>query len=218
MDNNGKKRAIEFVKKFKFYKPNLKDLYKIFESQGYVLIEFNALGNDGDVETILKNLSLTGYIYKTRAFTYADDKYRLVFVNEDLSEEEKLNVLLHEEGHIFCEHLSKREIIGEDVKQELEANLFASTVLKQPLSLAFSKHKKAFVCALVALCVLAATGYTVARMIEESKYYEHYYITETGGKYHNADCRYVKTKTNARRLTKDDYNSGEYEPCVRCVE
>lgn len=49
------------------------------------------------------------------------------------------------------------------------------------------------------------------------KYYGEYYITSTGNKYHDKDCGYVKGKDNIERLTVEQYESGEYEPCGKCL-
>lgn len=44
-----------------------------------------------------------------------------------------------------------------------------------------------------------------------------YYITATGDRYHTADCGFVKDKPNARRMTKEEYASGLFTPCSRCL-
>ena len=189
----------------------------ILQLQGYSIIEFNSYGNSPDVDNIIKTLSLTDYILKTRAFTFANENFRLVFVNEDLSYEEKLVVLLHEAGHIFCDHFSKRDIFGEDVKDEEEANDFAHYILKPSLGIKLLKHKKALICVLIGIIVLTAGIFVGGYAIKESSYYGNYYIARTGGVYHLKECGYVKNKTDAHRMTKKEYNTGEYQPCMKCI-
>lgn len=217
MKNNAKKKAKEFIKKYKFTKPTVEGICDIIQKQGYSIIEFNSFDNTPDVNNIIKSFSLTDYIMKTRAFTFTNENFRLVFVNEDLADEEKLLVLLHEEGHIFCDHFSKRDIFGEDVKDEEEANDFAHYILKPSLSIKLFKHKKALICALIGLLVLTIGVFAVNFAIKESSYYGNYYIARTGHSYHLKDCGYVQNKTDSHRMTKKEYNTGEFLPCERCI-
>ena len=79
----------------------LDGLKRVIKSQGYTIIEFNHVSNSKDVEDLIKLLGVSKYIEQTKGFTYADEQRRLVFLHEDLSDEEKLLVLAHEEGHIY---------------------------------------------------------------------------------------------------------------------
>ncbi len=218
MRNNVKKKAKEFVKKYNFTNPSVTGICDILEKQGYTIVWFNSLSNDSDVDNIIKSFSLSDYIAKTRAFTYVDENFRLVFVNEDLSQEEKLIVLLHEEGHIFCEHFSKKDIIGEDVRDEDEANNFAHYVLNPTFGIKLFKHRRALLCVGISVLILSMAALAVGFAVNESRYYGKYYITVAGTKYHEKDCGYVKNKTNIHRMTKEDYNTGDYSPCKKCIE
>jgi hypothetical protein len=51
----------------------------------------------------------------------------------------------------------------------------------------------------------------------EKTYYGEYYVTENGEKYHDEDCIYIKDKSNVHRLTIEEYESGEFEPCQICL-
>ena len=42
-------------------------------------------------------------------------------------------------------------------------------------------------------------------------------LTSTGNKYHEEECIFVKDKTNTRRLTIEEFESGDYEPCDICL-
>ena len=216
--NKGKAMAEEFIKKYSFYEPNLSRIKDIIESQGYTIIKFNAIDNEEDVERILESLKLTPYIAKTRAFTFVNEDYRLVFVNEDLSVDETFQVLLHEEGHIFCEHFSQLNVIGNDVTHEQEANEFAHYCVNLSLKSRFYKKRKTVAAAAVATAVLSGGVAGGNYAIKEMSYYGEYYVTETGYKYHTEDCGYVKSKTNVRRLTDEDFESGKYSPCEKCID
>ena len=49
-------------------------------------------------------------------------------------------------------------------------------------------------------------------------YYGEYYVTPSGTKYHTKDCNFVSGKKNIHRLTKEEYESGEYKPCQICID
>ena len=79
--------------------------------------------------SLIEALDLRGLIACSKCFTYQNDKYRLIFIHEDLNEEERCIVLAHEEGHIWNRHFSERRIFGNDIIQEYEANEFVYHLL-----------------------------------------------------------------------------------------
>ena len=142
-------------------------------------------------------------------------------MHEDLSEEEKLMVLAHEEGHIYCEHMNTSPIIGRDVQDEYEANEFAHYLLNPSTSAkaknSLRQHRKAACISVVVLVLLASLVTGLCYTNKEKTYYGEYYITATGNKYHEKDCIFVKDKTNVHRMTVEEYESGDYEPCKVCL-
>ena len=131
MNKNIKKLTKNFIKKHKLIFIDYSVLKNTAINMGYTVIEFNSIFNEKDVETVIQNLDLCENALKSRGFTYVSTEYRLIFINEDLNDEEKLLVLSHELGHIVCEHFSAAPIIGNDVKEEYEANEFSHYLLKQ---------------------------------------------------------------------------------------
>ena len=63
--------------------------------------------------------------------------------------------------------------------------------------------------------LIASVAYCNART--EQRYYGDFYITTTGSKYHEKDCIFIKHKDNVERLTVEQFESGEYEPCDICL-
>lgn len=194
---------------------------KVLTQQGYLIVEYNGIYNDEVVSSLLQSLNLQDSASQLRGFSYSDNNHRIVFVNEDLSDEEKLMVLAHEEGHIYLNHMTTVCCIGHDVKQEHDANEFAHYLLNQSAlrkaSLFLKKHKKA--CISVA-CILLAVAIGITGVWEYNRnqsYYGEFYVTSSGQKYHRKDCIFVKNKTNISRLTKEQFDSGEYDPCEICL-
>lgn len=218
MSISGKQAAKAFRKKYGLLNPSLDEMKNIIRSQGYSIVEFNAVFNDEAVALIIENLRLDNLISERKGFTYADSKNRLVFVHEDLSVDEKLSVLLHEEGHIFCGHIEENTYLGRDIQQEVEANEFAYC-MQYPTatdkSAFFVKKNKVWLS--IVSVILVVSLISLAWFMREKELYGDYVITDTGNKYHRSECIHVKNKTNTHRLTVEQFESGEYEPCGTCL-
>jgi len=216
-----KKTVNQFIKQHHITTVNYSKLKTVVKDIGFTVIEFNNIFNDKDVETIIQNLGLDEAILRSRGFTYADKNYRLLFINEDLSDDEKTYVLSHELGHIVCEHYTTSPIIGRDVKEEYDANEFSHYLLKQnffrKLRIAIVNQKKAVsaVCLVFIVALAVAIGGHIIN--KKQSYYGDFYITTTGNKYHQGECIHVKNNNNIKRLTKEQFESGEYEPCSTCL-
>ncbi|MCC8014273.1 MAG: ImmA/IrrE family metallo-endopeptidase [Eubacterium sp.] len=218
MSESVKQKARKFCREYRVFNPSKEQIEKIIESLGFTIIEYNLIYNDPDVNTVLAELKLTEEIVRTNGFTYTSDKYRLVFINENLSDEEKQIVLLHELGHIYCGHFSHSNIIGLDVKDELEANEFAHYVmfpaLYEKLIWLILSNKKKVIAAIIVIAVCCGIA---VHTLKEQTYFGEYYVTESGQKYHEKECIFIKNKTNVHRLTKEGFESGDYEPCKVCL-
>lgn len=215
------KKVKQFKRKFGVLNCNYVALEKATEKQGYTIVEFNHISNNESVRTLVDSLGLQEYVSHSKGFTYADKNYRIVFIHEDLNEEEKTKVLAHENGHIYLGHFSSSQVIGKDVQEEYEANEFLHYLQTDSVATkmqnGFIKHKK--IClVVVAIALVLAIALAIFGYIEKEKqYYGEYYITETGSKYHERDCIFVKDKNNTQRLTVEQFESGEYAPCATCL-
>lgn len=221
MDNEIKKKATSFLKEYGLQNVTLENLRSVIQKQGYTIVEYNNIFNSENVATLINALGLEDFCEHSKGFTYADTKRRLVFLHEDLSYEEKRMVLAHEEGHIYCNHLTSTPILGRDVIDEHEANEFAHYLLN-PSRFSKIKHilhrnQKIVLISTIGLALLAAAVVALCYTHKQQSYYGEYYITESGSKYHEKDCIFVKDKTNVRRITIEEFESGEYEPCRICL-
>lgn len=221
MSNTIKKKAKRFVRKYKLKKISFEKLKDTAEKTGYTVIEFNGYYNDENVATIISNLNLQKEIIMSRGFTYTDKNYRLIFINEDLTDEEKTLVLSHELGHIECGHLSFQYVIGKDVKEEHEANEFSHYLLKESIvdkgRITISEYKKTFVTVIILLFVTLIMSVIMFSVKKEKSYYGEYYITSSGDKYHKKECIFVKNKKTVERLTKEKFETGKYNACKICL-
>lgn len=221
MNNHAKEKAKAFLKEYRLNEVTLGDLRRIITSQGYTIVEFNHIFNDEHITALIDALHLNEIVNNSKGFTYADRQRRLVFLHEDLSDNEKLLVLAHEEGHIYCDHFSSVPVIGREVVEEHEANEFTHYILNRSTAGkigGFMKRQKKLcvtVSMFLAVCMISLLIFHAVQT-ERSRYGE-YYITSTGNKYHEEECIFVKDKTNIHRMTVDEYESGNYEPCGICL-
>ena len=221
MGNEIKKKAKSFLKEYGLQNVTLENLRSAIQKQGYTVVEYNNIFNDENVATLINALGLEAMCERSKGFTYADTKRRLVFLHEDLSYEEKRMVLAHEEGHIYCNHLISTPILGRDVIEEHEANEFAHYLLNPSwftkVNRILYRNQRIVLISMAGLALLAVVVAALCYTHKQQSYYGEYYITESGNKYHEKDCIFVKDKTNVHRMTEEEFESGEYEPCRICL-
>jgi len=214
------KAVIHFRKTFRIRDINVTTLTHAMEAQGYTVIEFRRVNNDPEVALLLRNLHLEDRAVYSRGFTYADSHYRMVFIGEDLTEHEKTLILAHEQGHIYLGHMNHLTVIGVDVQEEYEANEFVHyllhPVLIQRLGQAVKNHFVPICICIVLLAAAVAGGIKYREFKDSETYFMEYYVTPHGTKYHVKECGIIEGK-EVRRLTKDDIESGEFEPCSLCI-
>lgn len=201
---------------------SVKDVEKVIAKQGFTIIEFSLLDDDTvDSSLVIRELGLSEYALSEKGFTYADSDIRLVFVNRDLTDEEKLLVLLHEEGHILCKHYSHLPVFGESVIEESEANLFLAFVTNPSLVDKFlilmTIKKKMFMAIGVTLGCIALAAGLYEYNVRESSYHGRFFVTANGRKYHKENCLIVKNRNNVRRVTVQEVQNGLYSPCKICL-
>ena len=202
-------------------KITLDNLVYIIEQQGFEIIEYSQQDRTDSVWTLLQTLNLIPYAESGKAFAYKCGKSKLLFICEEMTADEKLYALAHEEGHIAFGHLCNGACGGTAVEEEYVANEFAHYLLHPPLFLKFvitvkSNKKKALWIAIIALALAVIIPLTV-NIIQSHSYYGEYYVSESGTKYHEKECMTIKDRSNIRRLTEKDYYSGDYEPCHVCL-
>ena len=215
-----RRKAKEFRKESGIKEISSGSLVKAIERYGFTVIEYNPVVNDHDVETLIRYLNLAQMIAKSNGFLVADQNYRLIFINEKLSDAEKKFVLEHEIGHYCCGHTSYATVIGRNVSEEYEASEFAHYLLQETLtercSYLWNRYRKWLIMILMTVLVTTAAGVGWREYRERELYENEYYVTATGMKYHLKNCVTIEGH-KVRRLTKKDVESGLYEPCGVCL-
>lgn len=152
--------VLSFRKENKIKKVSYQVLYEQAEKLGYTVILFNSFDNDENVAQLIGALDIGDELLQTRGFTYSLGEFRLVFINDSLSEKEKTIVLSHELGHIVLGHTGRAPVIGHDVQEEFEANEFSTFLLKcdSRAFVLFNSRKPLAAVLAAVLIVLVVTG------------------------------------------------------------
>ncbi len=216
-----KKKSKSYIREHSLKKITYESLKEAAAKDGYTVVEFNNSYNDENINTIINNLHINNIIAYSRGFTYSDENYRLIFINEDLNDKEKILIMSHELGHIVCNHTISPTIIGVDVIQEHEANEFSHYLLKknslQTTMIIINEHKKMAIITgiLILLFIVFLVGLGIKK--NENLYMSDLYITSTGNKYHKKGCIFVKDKISKQKLSREKFESGKYEACDMCL-
>ena len=217
---NIRKKAKAFRKQYRLDEITYEKLSYVFRKQGFTIIEFNPVLNDDDVATVIRNLNLDEAVKRSRGFLYMDGNFRLVFVNEKLTTDEKTLVLAHEEGHYYCGHILQKSYLGTDVIEEYEANEFVHYLLeknyRERISHFAKNYRKRFIAAIICIILVAGGGIAIKQYHDWKIYEGTYFVTVHGEKYHLRNCVTIQGH-KTRRLTKEDIDSGKYEPCSVCM-
>lgn len=210
-------KAQKMLLQYGISKITLENLLYIIEQQNFQILEYSQEETNDSVWDIIKKLKLTSYAKSGKAFAYQQGKTKLIFLCEELTADEKLYALAHEEGHILSGHFGS----SDSVEQEQMANEIAHYLLHPPLFVklrtAILERKKLAIAILSVILGITIALIATSIIVRNNSYYGEYYITENGTKYHEKDCMIIKDKNNIHRLTKSVYESGDFEPCQVCL-
>lgn len=221
MMSEAKIKAKNLLLQYRISKIALENLLYIVNQQGFEILEYSQLDEKDSVWEIIRTLNLVPYAKSGKAFAYQHGSTKIIFLCEELTADEKLYVLAHEEGHILCCHLSSGFDNSNSVEQEQLANEIAHYLLHPPLfvklRIAILERKKLAIAIISVILGITIALIATRVIVRNNSYYGEYYITENGTKYHEKDCMIIKDKNNTERLTKAEFESGEYDPCQVCL-
>lgn len=212
--NTAQREARTFLAQFHHRPFTVSDLEEALQAQGFSLVEYSRASNGKEVTTLLTALQLFDYAARQSAFTYQDANLRIVFMLENLSQQEQMILLTHELGHILCGHLAQTRVTGPGtaVLEEQEANDFAARLMRYNRR---CKPRRIALWAAAGAAALALVGALLLTVPKEGAN-ETVYLTQFGECYHKSDCKFVVGKDSLTAVTVRQAEEGGYEPCSWC--
>lgn len=205
---------------------NYNDITAVIEKQGFILIPFKKYNNTKEVAECIEKLHLEDKIQKKNAFIYLSNNIKLVFVNSDLSDEDKYILLSHELGHILDPSLQNSNFSYFKIQNEEFANEF-SYHLQNPsiwIRLKFSRFFKPLSATIFIICLLIVGGIVVTNIANNLSVSspissaQKCYVTPNGKKYHRDFCIVIKNRKNIKTYkTSEDAKDEGYDPCLLCI-
>lgn len=206
--------ANELLTRCRLKQPTLEDIVFLVGEKGYEIIDFEP--GSPSAEKLFQELALNEAVCAQDAFLYTNRDVKLLFLKDSLDADEKRFAAAHELGHIVCGHSQTTP----SVKEEYEANEFVHYFLNPSPRIRLwnmlTRHKWRTVAVLLAVAITVAGGIVAYNSVIDQNY-SPYYATSLGKKYHLKNCTQINGKTNVRRLSKEELESGEYEPCGTCL-
>lgn len=234
MANNSPKHiAFKTLIKHKLYLlNNYTDLRHIIESNQFTIIEYKKHTNSEPVSELIKMLRVEKEIEQNDSFLYINNNLKFVFINADISDEEKCSLLRHELGHICDPDLKNNSSQNSRIKREEFANEF-SCFAKNPgiclkIYVFLIKKWKLLVAVMALIACLLGVAFITNTLItppakpvtgDVSTYATSnntYYVTSAGKKYHQKHCIIIKYKNNLTEITIADALNEGYKPCKVC--
>ena len=234
MTNNSPKHiAHKTLIKHKYYLlNNYTDLKCIIESNQFTIIEYKKHTNSEPVSELIERLRVEKEIEQNHSFIYINNNLKFVFINADISDEDKCSLLRHELGHICDPDLKNSNPQYSRIKREEFANEF-SCYTKNPdiclkIYVFLIKKWKLLVAMMVLIaCVLGLSVVNKSLITQPAKpvtgdvstYVNSdntYYVTSAGKKYHLKHCIIIKYKNNLTEIKLNDAIKKGYKPCMIC--
>ena len=219
--DSAKRAAESILNKYHLCTATLDNLINIIDSLGFQIIDFSMSDNPSSINDLIAELHLEMLVESGTAFLYKKGDIKILFVYEQLSIDEKRYALAHELGHICCGHLRDTGTVAVSLEEEYEANEFAHYILNPSnttrVRLWVRNHRRQTVSMVILAIVILLSIAIIHQIRTESSYLGEYYVTESGEKYHIETCLSLRGRTGVKRLTKEDYESGKYQPCQICL-
>ncbi len=234
MKNNSPKRIAlkTLIKNKHSLLNNYTDLRRIIESNQFTVIEYKKHTNSQPVAELIKRLGVQNEIEQNSSFLYIKNNLKFVFINADISDEDKCALLRHELGHICDPYLINNALNYSKIKKEEFANEF-SFYIKNPGNLFriyvfILKKWKLLVSIILLIACLIGFSFMINSLTNppakpvtgnSSTYVPSngtYYVTSSGKKYHKEHCIIIKYKNNLTQITLESATDDGYKPCLIC--
>ena len=235
-----KELAYNILAKHRIFTPTIENVMDMIKKQGFHIQKYSHIENTSQIEILLRNLDVFEFSKTVPSFTFIDDKFKIVFMLENLSEDEEYLLLCHELGHIICDNPSKGVVASNHIVEECDAAEFAHClrnpgILHKAAVFVKTYGIKLAAALILVLCMIPtalllntkpsdqsttaniANITAVNNQVSELEIHEYFYITPKGNRYHLIDCIHVKDKDNLMMVPEKVAFKLGYTPCKNCL-
>lgn len=233
INNLAKEKALKILVQNKLYSLNdYNDLQCIIESNQFAIIEYKKHSNSELVSELIKRLRIENEIEQNDSFLYINNSLKFVFINADISDEDKCSLLRHELGHICDPDLKNSNQQNFRIKKEEFANEFSCYtknpgIISKSYIFIIKKWKLLVVMMALIACILGLSVAIKSLIIQSTRPVTSnastyvlsdsaYYVTSSGRKYHRKHCIIIRYKNNLTEITLNDAINAGYKPCMIC--
>lgn len=118
-----KEKALKILIQNKLYSlTDYNELQRIIESNQFTIIEYKKHSNSEPVSELIKRLGGETETQQSDSFLYMNNNLKFIFINADISNEDKCSLLRHELGHICDPDLKNSNLQNSRIKREEFAN------------------------------------------------------------------------------------------------
>lgn len=227
MNKLSKKLAYKILRKYNIHNSrDYKCVQSVIEDNGFTVIPYKKHNYSKDLSECIACLQIEDEIEKNNSLFYKKNDFKLVFINSDLSSEDKYILLCHELGHVMDPTLQNSNSSCITIQNEEFANEF-SYHFQNPSLLNRLTTPRIFKPLLLAICILVVliiagitlrTVSTYSNTLEAISTNSELYVTSNGKKYHRDFCIIIKNRTNLNLYnTIEDAKKDGYKPCLLCI-
>ena len=178
---------------------------------GYNIIRYSRVKNDERTLGLIDSIGVNEYIEESDKFVYNDGKRKLIFIEAKIRNDDLIPILLHEVGHIVCQHLQDDGVFISTEQQEDEVRQFLGMVdccLE-------NNNRKAKLLPYIATFLIMITIFGTYIAYSTAQYNQGIvHITPTGQKYHTEECSSTK-KSKTAKIQRSEAEK-IYDACGLC--
>lgn len=235
--------VIKFLFKYFLFRSThkLKNIETVIQSHGFRIYRFRLISQNNPVTKLIDDLGATEYASHHSAFIATNPIIKGVFIKKGLSDDDQIELLFHEEAHIWYNHPNVTSFTNEtDTQQETTANKFLSRIRFAKAAVYFTllvsvlvgffffspKDAADPIATPIAAASIAPdappaqpTAYTEPEEPEpaaEPEQSEAVYITPGGYAYHRSDCYHIANRTNVICISAEQAVDLGRSPCKTC--
>ncbi len=228
--HNIKKYVAQFKREFHIHStPTLDNLESIIvHNLYYKLLPYQ------NNEELFYSLTKNPDIKCKTAIAIRSGDQRYIFYNNNIPPQDRPYIFAHEIAHIYIGHYSRDDgYMDTAYRKEQEANEFAAFLLQKPKNHIGMYISCITLALLISFCALftqfievdgnmsthtLVLGQHITLQIDVHPSEKIVVVTNTGKKYHIANCKHIKNRINLKIISIKDALANGYTPCLDCFK